>query len=545
VRRRQALSILTVVTLSGLTVSWPARAMDAEVTSETDGQFYDVRSPTGLVVDERRRLTTTLAVSLYNLLDAPLTDPNAPQLSFRARLRYDADYGTNADEVDPRYYATTFVPGLATPIVPGSYANEAVDLMYAYVEGRKFLHGWLGFKVGRQYVTDSLGWWSFDGGEAAVTTPYFFKAEVYGGLEERGGLPLSTSRFEADGIWRGNRSSFDPLPGCPGGPPGTCGQTGLSLYPAFQPADIAPAIGVALESTGITWIHGRLTYRRVYDTGSSNVTEFPNGLYAPAAYDGARISSEKIGYAVDASLPKVGGAKAGLVYDLYRAEFTSLYASIDAYVGNKVTVSADYDYYVPSFDGDSIWNFFAGEPTNDVALRANVDVNDQLSFSGSGNARIFTIPTSAFDPAGNGGVNCSSPPCYSPYTNYAGGGYFPSNGHPFDEGFNLSGRWKSGETRIAVRGAGNFGDEGDRVGGDISGERIIETRYVVSARAGVWQWDDKLRPDRSTTDFSYVLGAGYRFMPRGQGGVEWEQDVNGLVGDRFRVLATLKVAVGK
>lgn len=103
------------------------------------------------------------------------------------------------------------------------------------------------------------------------------------------------------------------------------------------------------------------------------------------------------------------------------------------------------------------------------------------------------------------------------------------------------------ERRDAGRdpGAGNFGDEGDRVGGDVSGERIIETRYVVSARAGVWQWDDKLRPERSTTDFSYVLGVGYRFMPRGQGGVEWEQDVNGLVGDRFRVLATLKVAVGK
>jgi hypothetical protein len=529
----------------GATIGAPAtaHAMDSDITSDTDGQFYDVRSPSGSVVDERRRLTTTLAVSLYNLLDAPLTDPNAPQLSFRARLRYDADYGTNSNEVDPRYYQTTYVPGLASPIL-GGYANEAVDLMYAYVEGRKFLKGLLGFKVGRQYVIDSLGWWAFDGGEVSVTTPYFFKAEVYGGLEERGGLPLSTSRFESDGVWRGNRSNLDPLPACPGGPTGTCGLTGLSLYPAFQPADIAPAIGVALESTGVTWIHGRLTYRRVYDTGSSNVTEFPNGLYAPATYDGARISSEKIGYAVDANLAKLGGAKAGLVYDLYRAQFTSLYASLDAYVGNKVTLSADYDFYVPSFDGDSIWNFFAGEPTNDIALRANVDATDELSFAASANARIFQVATSGFDPQGNGGTSCSSPPCYSPSTNYSGG-YFPSNGHPFDEGFNVSGRWKTGEMRVAVRGAGNFGDEGDRVGGDVSAERVIETRYVATARAGVWQWDDKLRPDRSTTDFTYVLGVGYRFMPRCQAGVEWEQDVNGLVGDRFRLLASLKLAVPK
>jgi hypothetical protein len=545
VLRRQAFTALTLVALSGLTAP-SALAMDVEITSDTDGQFYDVRSPGGSVVDERRRLTTTLAVAVYNLLDAPLIDPNAPQLSFRARLRYDADYGMQPDEVDPRYYATTYVPGGAYGNQIGISGAEAVDLMYAYVEGRKFLHGWLGFKLGRQYVTDSLGWWAFDGGEAAVTTPYFFKAEVYGGLEERGGLPLSTSRFESDGIWRGNRSNLDPLPACPGGPPGTCGLTGLSLYPAFQTADIAPAIGVALESTGFTWIHGRLTYRRVYDTGSSNVTEFPSSLYAPAVYSGGRISSERIGYAVDANLTKLGGAKAGIVYDLYRAEVTSLYASVDAYLGNKVTLSADYDYYVPSFDGDSIWNIFAGEPTNDVALRANVDVTDQLSFAGSGNARIFTIPTSAFDPIGNGGTNCSSPPCYSPYTNSPlSGGYFPSNGHPFDEGFNLSGRWKTGEMRVAVRAAGNFGDEGDRVGGDLSAERVIETRYIVSGRAGVWQWDDKLRPDRSTTDFTYVLGVGYRFLPRCQGGVEWEQDVNGLVGDRFRLLATLKLAVPK
>jgi hypothetical protein len=538
---RQAAPIAAAVTLAAtLLAPAPARAWDAEVTSDTAAQFYDTASPTGQTVLARRRLTATLGVAAYNLLDAPPGDPNAPQLSFRARLRYDADYGAAAGEADPRYYASNFVPG---------YADEAVDLMYAYVEGRKFLHGWLGFKLGRQYVTDVLGWWAFDGAEASVTTPYFLKAEVYGGLEERGGMPLSNSRFEADGIWRGNRSNFDPLPACPGGPSGTCGLTGLSLYPAFQPSAFAPAYGVALESTGVTWIHGRLTYRRVYNTGSSNVTEFESGLYAPAVYDGARISSDRVGYAVDASLAKFGGAKAGVVYDLYRAEVTSLYATLDAYLGTKVTVSADYDYYVPWFDGDSIWNFFAGEPTNDLSLRANVDATDKLSVAASANVRIFSVQTAPFDPIGNGGVHCSSPPCgYSPSPNFAAsipGAYFPTNGHPFDDGFNVSARWRTGETRIALRGAGNFGDEGDRVGADVNAERVFDTRYVVTGRAGVWQWDDKLRPDRSSTDFSYVVGVGYIFTPRSRAMVEWEQDLNNLVGDRLRLLLWLKVAASK
>jgi hypothetical protein len=393
--------------------------------------------------------------------------------------------------------------------------------MYAYVEGRRFLNGWLGFKLGRQYVTDVLGWWSFDGAEASVTTPYFVKAEEYGGFEQRGGLPLSTSRFESDGIWRGDRTGYDQ-----------------ALYPQFQPAAIAPAFGAAIESAGVTWIHGRLTYRRVYDTGSSNVTEFANGLYTPALYNGGRISSERIGYAVDANLATLGGVKAGIVYDLYDAEVTSIYGTVDAYLGKRVTVSADYDYYVPVFDADSIWNFFAGEPMNDVGLRANWDVNDRLAVSGGGRMRIYSVQTAPFDP-GNGAA-------YSPSPNYSLlGTYFPTNGHPFDEGGNLAARWRTGATTLGLRSSGNWGDEGDRVGADVYGQHVFETRYVATARTGVWQWDDKLRPDRSTASFQYVLGAGYRFAPRSQALVEWEHDINGLVGQRFRLMLWLTLAVTK
>jgi hypothetical protein len=345
--------------------------------------------------------------------------------------------------------------------------------------------------------------------------------EAYGGLEERGGMPLSTPRFEADGIWRGDRNNYDP-----------------SLYPMFQPATIAPAFGVALESTGVTWIHGRLTYRRVLDTGESNLTQFASGLYTPALYDGARISSEKLGYAVDATWPGHGGAKAGIVYDFYNGLVSSLYGSLDAYLGQKVTVSADYDYYVPTYDGDSIFNFFAGEPMNDVGLRANVDVNDRISIAGGANLRIFNVQTSPLDP----GVGAA----YSPYPNYVPSQViYPSNGHPFDEGVNLAARYRTGETLGGVRGSGNWGEEGDRAGADVFVQHIFETRYVAGVRAGVWQWTDKLQPDRDTTSFQYVLTGGYRFAPRAQGTVEWEQDINGLVGERFRLMLLLTIAVAK
>jgi hypothetical protein len=517
--------LLTTVAagLASLAVATQARAADVEVTSDTAAQFYDVRSPTGQTVLNRRRLTTTLGVGAYDLLDTPMGDPHAAEMSFRARLRYDADYGASGDEQDPNRTGA-FVPGFSS-------ALGAVDLMYGYVEGRRLLRGLLGFKLGRQYVVDSLGWWSFDGGEVSVTTPFYVKVEAYGGLEERGGLPLSTTRFESEGVWRGDRSGFD-----------------ASTYPAFQPASVAPAYGAAIESTGVTWIHGRVSYRRVYNAGGSNVTEFASGLYAPAVYDGTRISSDRLGYAVDANLPGVGGAKAGLIYDLYRTDLTSIYGSIDASIGRKVTVSADYDYYVPSFDADSIWNFFAGEPMNDVGLRANVNVTDRLSIAGGGHVKIFDVQTSAFNPGGK--------QAYMPYVNYSPGlpatatmaavpspVVYPSNGHPFDEGGNLSARYRTGETTIALRGTGSFGDEGDRVGGDLSAQRIFETRYIADVRTGVWQWQDNLRPDRDTTSFNYVLGLGYKFLQRSQAMVEWEHDVNHLVGQRFRLMCWLSLAV--
>src|SRR5437899_1178747 len=101
-RRNRAL-LASSVLCAGLVVSLSpgdASALEPEVTSDTAVQFYDVRSPTGENVISRRRLTTTLGVSVYDLYDTP-SDPTGPTLSFRARMRYDADYGGAGAETDP------------------------------------------------------------------------------------------------------------------------------------------------------------------------------------------------------------------------------------------------------------------------------------------------------------------------------------------------------------------------------------------------------------------------------------------------------------
>jgi hypothetical protein len=484
-----------------------ALAVEPEVTSETAAQFYDVRSPTGQTVISRRRLTTTLGVGAYDLLPPKdRTSYEAPELTFRARLRYDADYGSSSAEQDETN-TERFVPG---------FSRGPVDLMYAYVEGRKFLSGWLGFKIGRQYMNDSLGWWSFDGGTVRVTTPFFVTVEGYGGLEVRGGLPLSTPRFERPGVWRGDRTGFDP-----------------SLYPAFQSNDVAPAMGAAIETSGFTWLHGRLDYRRVYNTGRSNTSEFANGLIAPTLYDGTRISQERLGYSVDGSLDKIGGIKGGLAYDFYMAKMSSIFASVDGYLSRRLTLSLDYDFYSPTYDGDSIWNFFAGEPMNDVALRANLDVSDNVSISGRANVRIFKTQSDDF--------NDNS----SPNTNAIDPNYYPPSALTFNEGAMLALRHRAGENTHGVRANGNFGKEGNRIGGDLFANRVYYGRYLLEGRASIWHWDDRIRAGRDATDYQLAAGIGYRMSPRSKILFEYQVDVNRLVGVRNRAMVWLTVAVAK
>ncbi len=67
----------------------------------------------------------------------------------------------------------------------------------------------------------------------------------------------------------------------------------------------------------------------------------------------------------------------------------------------------------------------------------------------------------------------------------------------------------------------------------------------MTGRVNVWQWDDKLRPDRDATSAGYVAGLGYRFAPRSQTMFEFQHDINRLAGQRFRAMIWLTLAVTK
>ncbi|HVY46019.1 MAG TPA: hypothetical protein VHB21_09075 [Minicystis sp.] len=553
-RLRWTANVASAAILS--TIAVRADAADFEVTADTAFQAYEVTGPWGDVVVDRRRFMQTIGLAAYNLQGA--YEPGKADYRVVMRLRLDGDFGINSQYADTPGAGgeTTYhtAAGDGVHYIPG-LSEAPVDLMYGYVEGRNLANGLLGFRLGRQYITDVLGWWSFDGGLVRVTTPYFLQVELYGGFEQRGGLPLSTSRFEQQGVWRGSHADF-----------GTAdGQPSVSDYPSYLFTEPAPAFGFAIESNGPSFIHGRFDYRRVYNTGEAITQQFPDpsapNSSAPGGYktiDGTRISSDRLGYALDANKSDLGGVKGGIAYDLYTQNVTRWYAGAEGYLGSHVTLGADYEYFWPTFDADSIWNWFTHSPVTTITGRADIRFTKRFDMSLSGGSRTWSADG---DPQtfGEGQCKAAGQPanCYrsfyldpsNPVFAATVGAYSRSDQNrdlsmSTDALGNLAARYRWGSGQVNLRGMFETGARGHRVGADVDGEKKLDGgRFTVGARTSLYDWEDPEREDRSATSFGYVLAGGFHPATSADFRVEWEHDMNRLVGQRYRIVALLDVKV--
>jgi hypothetical protein len=382
----------------------------------------------------------------------------------------------------------------------------------------------LNFKLGRQYVIDPLGYYAFDGALVRVTTPAYFALEVYGGAEVRSGLPLSSGRFELGGVQRGDRTDFPS-----------------NAYPSFQKAGVAPVYAVAIETAGPTWIHGRLTYRKAFNTGESFVST-GGVLLGPdqlGIYDTRRVSSERLGYGFNVDLWSFASVRGTLSYDLYGKNWHEIAGGADVFVSQKLTVGADYEYFRPLFDADSIFNVFGFEPMDDISARVEFTPNDRLSFEADAMVRRYRSDTceQATSPTTGDTNVCNVDALSRVATSYAPGG-------------GLRARYKWATARATIRTSVLSGDEGNRYGGDAIYERSIAKKWLADARLSLWHFDDKLRTGpngvygfgtRTATSFGYVLGAGYQLAPEANAFLQFEHDMNRLVGQRFRLMAVLNV----
>lgn len=471
-----------------------ASAFEALVDTQFEAQMYEVDSPFGDPYFRRNRYTHTLALRIYDLEGAP--PRHGPRFDAAARLRLDADLGIADAEVNPDR-TDRFVPGLE---------QAPLDLMMAYVEGRGLLDGYLGFRIGRQYTIGPLGFWSFDGAMARIDTPAFFAVEGFGGFEQRGGLPLSTSRFEADGVFRGDRTGMD-----------------REEWPAFlEESKLAPAYGFAVVTSGVRFLDARLEYRKVINRDSVLVSPFPDPMAPVARVSDDRVSTERVGLSANAVADGLGAIEAQGVYDFYVSRPTEHALGADWFVSDKVRLGAGYDYFLPTFDGDSIFNWFAHGATTTVEGRGSWDATRRLALATSWGFRSFRTETDVTDVGRVGNVETTQ----------------------IDALGSLSSRYRFSAGDVSARASAEAGQRGHQAGGDLSGMHRFENGlYDARVVLSLYDWADPLRPSRDATSFSYVIGGGITPFETTHASVEWQHSMNRLVGQQFRFLLALDVTI--
>jgi hypothetical protein len=456
------------------------------VSASTRAQFYSLRSPYGEPLIRRRRYTQVLALRVHDIDGAPALD--VPDVSFASSVRLDADFGIEPSERDPD--SDRYIPGLE---------DAPVDLMFAYVEAKRLFGGHFAFRAGRQYVIDPLGWWSFDGALARVTTSAFVEAEVFGGFEQRGGLPMvSSSRFEADGVYRGNRTGLE-----------------ASQVPYYlDESRLAPAYGFSLSTSGVSWADGRVVYRRVINRDVVYASPFPDesGRFRTVGED--RTSSEQLGGQLNLVADEFGSLGGTAVYDLYNQVFSRVRAHADWFASESVAIGGQYDYDFPTYDGDSIFNWFARSGSKTVAAHARIQLSPRVDAALTSGVRLFGA-TSEEGPRTDG-----------------------------DYIANASARMSFAETVWSSRAAVDAGALGRRIGSDLTVQRTFAAGFWdTELTLSLYDWRDELRPERDATSFTYVCGGGFRPLAGSRVGAEWEHTVNRLVGQRFRMVATLDILV--
>jgi hypothetical protein len=480
---------LTVVQLAGVRT---ARAYDARVDGQAYLQLYSVQGLYGAPTLSRQRVTFNLGLDVANVAGSPWN--NEPWVTVRFRVRMDSDYGINPAEQDPNN-TDYFVPGVRT---------APFDIQYAYVEGGGWLRNTAGFRIGRQLFFDELGWWSLDGARVSFSPGHLFELAGYSGFEQRGGLPLmSTGRYEAGGVFRGDRD----------------GLTGTQWPGFLQSTSLAPAAGGSLALLAIPRLHARLDYRRVWQRDQVVTSPFLDASGHLATTSASRISTERAGIGLGYDFEEAVAANGAAVYDVYRSKLVEHRASVQIRPVKRLNATLSYQYRLPTYDADSIFNWFGAVGSTLVRTRVAVDVRRDLSLGAIAGLRWYADPS---------GASSST-------------GAQPSGGQRDGLG-GIDATWHTLENTFRVAQTAEVGQAGDRFVGDawvahrFAGGNLEPSLLLTMAR-----WRDRLRSDFNSTVLTYVLGC--RFSPMGapRFGIDWEHSVSDVSQQRFRVVGTVDV----
>lgn len=389
VRRACVTAVVLAIALSAA----PAHAYEFWVRAHTIGQAYQLRQYRLVGPDlflGRRRYTETLALRIFDIggLEAARKQARQPagglRISWQSYLRVDHDFGTYTSgriKLSPsaRRDAIDAIPELAE-------SSAGLELLYGYLSLEGLADDALSVKLGRVLADDGWGSSGLDGATASYALPMLpLEIRAAGGLRVRASSPLGLSAYELDGTSGAGCQEYVEGP-----TPGTGawklidrdrivrGSKLASDYEVCPQREMRqPSIGVAIATSRLRNFGAEIGYRRTWSetVGVFDARErmYPDlGLYpdevgqAPAS----GTNEERMYARVHGSLavgPTVLRPYANLRYSLLHAAVDRADAGVRIERGDHA-LEPSVEYFLPTFDGDSIFNVFSIEPTTDVRL---------------------------------------------------------------------------------------------------------------------------------------------------------------------------------
>jgi hypothetical protein len=403
-----------------------------------------------------------------------------PRFSLRARLRIDGDFGDACGGAAARCLEET-ARERRTDFSPG-FERRSIDVPFAYVDVSGLWGGAVDARAGRVMTADVLGFSLFDGARVRARFGAALTAEALVGLEVRRGFALSNGRFERDGVLRLDRAGWEP-----------------SLAPWVSDAIPAPLVGVAIETPEGLPAFARAVYRRVWTAEG--------------------VSEERAGASADAALHPWVRVRGTSAYSIPHRAFSVLGASVT--VARPLaawSVEGAIERVRPTFDPGSIWASLWADGTDEARARASLRAHERLALSVSAWGRRHALSESG-----------------------------PSRGAAwardlYSAGCAWTAAYDAPAWDLGARAQVEAGSSGERGGLDVDG--AIEPwgdRVRLDGRASLWWQRDAIRADRSGLSLSVVGGAATRLGALAWVHLDGEYDRNAIVGDRFRVSATLAV----
>jgi hypothetical protein len=328
-------TLALALALATLCAALPASALavDFEVASRTVAQAFEYlrvgRGPDEDSVVARQRITQYINLNSHDILS-----DGKHQLRFHSMMRFDTDLALSGQDLD----AVSF--GL-------SRRYNQFHIMYAYLEAQR-LWGRLDLRLGRQLMSDVLGWYDYDGLWLSGRLWRGLSVDLYGGMEvKQDVLPINDAAFDADGT----------------NPQGS--RDGLFDRPVY-------ALGAGLQYTDSDYGQARITYRRSFWHPTHGVER------------------ERLGAHASVRPLKPLRIYGGAVYNLFIARIDQADAGVEwRFADPDLTVGAEYARLVPYFDADSIFNVFSTYAFDEARARVGWQLNDDLYTSLRAGVRLY------------------------------------------------------------------------------------------------------------------------------------------------------------